>query len=185
MSESSTPNKPNSKRLFFALWPDETLCQALLQQGSPYLQQAQGNVVAAANLHLTLTFLGQVEATQQQCLEQAADAICLPRFEMVFDYLDYWARSQVLWAGSSSPVPALLALSTALQAAQKPCGLAREKRPYQPHITLVRKCTSAFATLPIEPLHWRPDAFVLVESITDKAGARYAVLRRWPLQNAA
>jgi 2'-5' RNA ligase len=62
------------------------------------------------------------------------------------------------------------------------CGLAPESRPYQPHITLARKANRGLPVTDIEPIHWSVGDFCLAESVTDPQGARYRILRRWPLE---
>jgi 2'-5' RNA ligase len=62
------------------------------------------------------------------------------------------------------------------------CGFTPERRPFHAHLTLARKFAGpAPADLPGEPLCWHVDQMVLVESINEKDGVHYQVLRRWPV----
>lgn len=168
------------QRLFFALWPDEALCAAL----APLLtlqRECGGRAYPPANLHLTLHFLGSVVAQTRDCLEQAADAIVLPPFAMTLDRFGYWPRPRVVWLGCGETPPPLTALVDAVNGVAEGCGLEPERRPYQPHLTLLRKARQMpLAEAPT--LRWPVDAFVLAESLSTPAGVEYRVLRRWRLR---
>lgn len=169
------------QRLFFALWPEPALVELLQARGASWLQQTNGRPVAAENFHTTLVFLGSVSATQRDCLEQQAQVIRLPRFELTLDRLAFWPRPQVVWAGSSAPSESFTRLASMLRQAAMTCGLSVDQRPPIAHLTLKRKVTHAAPGLSIEPLNWPVRAFHLVESKTTAAGAVYHSLGHWPL----
>jgi 2'-5' RNA ligase len=168
------------QRLFFALWPSEALRQTI----TPLLklhQQCGGKGHPPANLHLTLNFLGGVEKTTRDCLEQASSEIVVPPFELILDRFGYWPRPRVMWLGCSETPSPLTELVTALDAVVEGCGLVQEHRPYQPHMTLLRKAGKAPGESPPE-LHWPVNEFVLAESVSTPGGVEYRVLRRWGLK---
>lgn len=172
--------RTDGRRLFLALWPDAAVRKALV-----HLQQTLpadiGRPVSADNLHLTLVFLGATPATRQACLEQAMSAVHTGGFELRVDRLGHWRKPAVLWAGSAAPPP-LGGLLQALQDAVIGCGGKVDERPFEVHLTLFREVRRPPQPLPaIMPIPWRIRSFVLVESITDPAGAQYRVLREWPL----
>lgn len=168
-------------RLFFALWPDEALRGSL----APLLKlqrECGGRAHPPANLHLTLNFLGSVAAQTRDCLEQAADAIVLPPFTLTLDRFGYWPRPRVVWLGCGETPPPLTALVDAVNGVVEGCGMEPERRPYHPHLTLLRKARQ-LPTVEAPSLRWPVDAFVLAESVSTPAGVEYRVLRRWCLRN--
>ena len=58
------------RRLFAALWPDAKVRHELtMLQARPEIRAAGGRTVPAKNIHMTLRFLGDVDASQQGALE--------------------------------------------------------------------------------------------------------------------
>lgn len=168
------------QRLFFALWPDEALREAL----TPLLRlkrECGGRAHPPSNLHITLNFLGMVDAAIRDCLERAADEIAVPPFELTLDRFGYWPRPKVMWLGCSKVPGPLQALVEGLNGAMRGCGLQPEGRPYHPHLTLLRKAQRAPTAEP-PSLTWQADDFVLAESVSTPGGVEYRVLRRWPLR---
>ena len=76
-----------------------------------------------------------------------------------------------------APAPAR-GLADALGQAMTGLGLAFDRRPFRPHVTLYRQVRSR-PELPLPPpLAWSPKEFVLIESVR---GQPYQVLRSWPV----
>jgi 2'-5' RNA ligase len=171
------------KRLFFALWPDEALRQRLYALGGELLGDNHGRRMPAENLHLTLAFLGYVNAERQTCLERGASAIQSSAFTLTLDHAGFWPRKEILWIGGTPPED-LLALVRALQQGMTACRLEPETRPFQIHLTLARNVRRLRLerNRAIEPLAWPVDRFALVASQTLPEGARYEVLRTWGLR---
>lgn len=168
------------QRLFFALWPDGPLRDAI----TPLLKlhrDCGGRAHPPANLHLTLNFLGGVEANTRDCLEQAADEIAVSPFTLTLDHYGYWSKPRVMWLGCSETPASLTSLVSALSAVVKQCGIEQKNHPYQPHMTLLRKARQAPSVSP-PVIHWAVDNFVLAESVSTPQGVEYRVLRRWGLK---
>lgn len=176
----SSPPDAVRQRLFFALWPPPELSgplEALAREyGPPRARRVPGD-----NLHITLAFVGAVDAATRACLERAATNLRGASFGLTLDRIGAWPGPRILWLAPSAPPPALLRLAADLEQALLPCGYHPEARPYLPHVTLARKLAGACATLAVPPLRWPVRDFVLAESLTGSAGARYQVLARWPL----
>ncbi len=169
------------QRLFFALWPDEAVRQQLAGYFS-LLNGCGGRLVAVENLHITLAFLGSVEEDTRRCLEQAADSIILPSFVLRLEQLAFWRRPQVVWLGAEETPQALQSLSAELKKAMFGCDLEPDERPFQAHLTLMRKAQRPPLESSVEPLVWHVDDFALVLSDTRSEGVRYEVLRKWDLK---
>jgi 2'-5' RNA ligase len=168
------------QRLFFALWPDAATRQALAKAARELLGR-RIKQVPAENLHITLAFAGPVTAPVRDCLETAAAGICTSPFELQIDHVGHWPRPRILWAGPTHTPPALWALVEALNQAFESCGLQRETRPFQAHVTLARKVGGAPSLAGMAPVAWSIGDFSLVESVTDARGASYRRLVTWKL----
>ena len=173
----SEQQQGESRRLFFALWPDQevrerlaTLLESLAPQG--------GRAVADSNLHLTLAFLGQVSPQQQSCMEAWADGLHVPRLSLTLDHLGYWPQPRVVWLGPSRWSEALDHLVGSLVDGMHHCGLTPDPRPYIPHVTLMRKARGLPDWSP-SSICWCSEGLVLCESCTGANGLEYRVLRHW------
>src|SRR5579883_616458 len=72
-SPQSAPGAP-TRRLFFALWPDEAMREAMVQAIREPVRASGGRPVHAGNLHVTLAFLGAVPERRLTELAEAARA---------------------------------------------------------------------------------------------------------------
>lgn len=138
-SREATPREP-VRRLFFALWPDEPMRQAMTQATRKAARASGGRPVPAHNLHITLAFLGSVLERRLGELAEIARAAALPAdpasasapagpqspageradtsgscLELVFDRLEYWRAAQLLCALPAQPPPAVVSLAGRLQ----------------------------------------------------------------------
>lgn len=168
------------KRLFFALWPDamtRAAC-ARLTQNMAYA----GRPVVAANLHVTVLFLGQVDSARQQAMTDAADQITPAAMHLRLDHLAFWKKPAIVCLRSRETDANLFRLVEQLSLAAERNGLIIEHRPYVPHVTLLRKAT-ALPPLQFQPVVWRACAFCLVESCSTPHGVEYRVLQRWGCEN--
>ena len=170
------------QRVFFALWPDADLRASIHKLVQDVSGVSEGRPMTQRNLHITLAFIGVVDLATRLCLEQAADRLSVPGFELSLKRLGYWSRSKIIWLGPAEMPEALQYLADALNQALKPCGYCPESRPFHPHVTLLRKTKRAIRQKEIPPLSWRVDRFVLLESCRTHHGAAYQVLREWALR---
>ncbi len=170
---------PHTSRLFFALWPDDQTRQALARLDR-VIPAKPCKRVLPHNLHVTLVFLGQVDAETELVIKQSAAAISAQAFTLIFDCLSYWSRPRILCLSGRQAIPeAASALVSALAAIAAECGLQTDRRPYTPHITLARHARF-LPDAQFEPIVWRADAFCLVESCSEPDGVRYQVIQQWP-----
>lgn len=176
----SGPAKPDTLRLFFALWPDDATRDALNRTGKWLHQHWGGRRMRADTLHITLAFLGNMPTEQLDALASCAGTVTIEAFELVLDQAGYWRHNRIGWLGASETPPPYFELAGMLNAALQAAGFPVDPRPHVPHVTLLRK--SAGGEVPAcSPVRWPVGAFVLVKSVTESDGAHYEVIRRWPL----
>ena len=174
---------PERQRLFFALWPDAAL-QARCGGLAAEVLGGAGRRIPAEKLHLTLSFLGSVDAPARACLEGGAETVRAAPFTLTLDRLGHFPRPQVLWLGTEAPPPELLHLVEQLRQVQRGCALEPERRRFQAHLTLARKVRRRPRLGEVERVTWPVTDFALVASQTLPSGARYEVVARWPLNGA-
>jgi len=156
-----------SRRLFFALWPDDGERDALLAASAPLRATLGGRAVPRANLHLTLRFLGEVTADEERAQRAWADTVRHEPIDLRFDRLEWWARPRVLVAAPSVE-----------ESVREICP---DIKSFRAHVTLVREVPPPprpSKDWPMSPVTWHCDRFVLVES---HGGASYSIVGEWPL----
>ena len=177
------PNAGGGHRLFFALWPTDALRAAFRDAADAVTAFGAGRRLDDDKLHLTLHFLGGWQALPREVAAQAAAAAATVRaraFHLIVDHAGSFGGARV---GGLAPAgnSGLDALWSDLGRALDTAGIARRAAPrFAPHVTVRRNLSSGLADIPVAPISWPVDAFVLVHS---HAG-RYDVLDRWALDAA-
>jgi len=170
------------QRLFFALWPPPELARRLLRVAGQQFTDRHARRLAAAQIHLTLFYLGPSDADQRRCAERVAATVEAPPFTLTLSRLGHWSRPRVGWIAPEESPPGLIALVSRLQPGLGECGFRIDPRPWQAHLTLVRKLRRPPLNGALdEPFLWPVSEFTLVESQTLPSGAQYRILQRWPL----
>ncbi|MCU7848896.1 MAG: RNA 2',3'-cyclic phosphodiesterase [Candidatus Thiodiazotropha sp. (ex Lucinoma kastoroae)] len=172
-----------SQRLFFALWPSTMVrdgLSALAQVSAP----GEGRRHNPDDLHMTLVFLGQVTASQFQCIEKVADNIQVDPFELTINHTGFWPRPKILWAAPDHIPVQLERLVGYLNGGLRDCGFEPEQRVYKPHVTLYRKARHVTPARLATSISWQAREFVLASSTNSGSSTtRYQVLRRWALKD--
>lgn len=184
MPASDPRPRGDAHRLFFALWPDDDLRAAMATavDGIPAFRGV-GRRVDPAKYHVTLHFLGgwaEMPADVVAACGEAAAAVQASALHLVVDHAGSFARSRVGWLapGGNSGLDALWSeLGHALRERDVDY---RESETYSPHVTVLRNLSRPVEVVPIDPLSWPVDDFVLVHS----HGGRYEILERWTLDPA-
>jgi len=184
-------------RLFFALWPSPPLAASLAEWAQAAHPHSGGRVMRTETLHLTLAFLGPVEAQLADALAAATPDRCVPPGELALDRYGVFKRQRILWAGPREaeahqsephqPDPhqpeahnapaALQAIHDGLWQWLAGYGLAAPPQPFRPHVTLLRNIERDDPPPPPpDPLIWRYDRLVLVASESQTGGSRYRIV---------
>jgi 2'-5' RNA ligase len=171
----------DAHRLFFALWPDDTVRAALAAaiEGVDAFGR-EGRRTPASKYHLTLHYLGGWASMPQDVVERsaaAASGVECGGFHLVVDHAGHFGGARVGWlapAGNSG----LDALWSALAHALDEAGVGRRAaETFSPHVTVVRALRARVRDVPVDPISWPVDAFVLAHS---HAGC-YDIVGHWPL----
>jgi 2'-5' RNA ligase len=139
-----------------------------------------GRRVHPEDLHITLVFLGDLDARRRAGAEKAADLAHAVPFSLSLDRVGCFPRARVLWCGASQRPQSLLDLLHTLNGALLGCGFRPERRPFEPHVTLARKARPLPARDLEHPIAWPVSEFALVIARPGDR-PRYRVERRWPL----
>ena len=143
----------------------------------------------AEQMHLTLSFLGSVEAGEEELLRQALAGVQVAAFFLPIKGVGVFggAHPTVVWAGVGQGHPHLFALHKRIQDAVLHAGLEADLSPFHPHITIARaKGVSREALLPFLRRHaeeelglWKVTGFALFSSLLRPEGATHSIeLRR-------
>jgi 2'-5' RNA ligase len=93
-----------------------------------------------ANLHITTKFIGEWPEEKLPQLQSALAAVPeRPEIDVTIAKVGFFPNERspkVFWCGIEAPGLAALAADT--EAATESVGIAREERPYSPHLTLAR-----------------------------------------------
>ena len=146
------------------------------------------------NVHLTLKFLGGVEAARLDAVAAALSTAVAPRgaFHLTLSGLGAFpcpARPRGVWAGVGEGAGAARELASRVDAALAPLGFPRESRPFSAHVTLGRLRTPRPDRRLGEALAASGGAFggqrvthvSLMRSQLSPGGARYTELAALPL----
>ncbi len=171
-----------TQRMFVALFPPPETVTIIHGLALECCRQTGGRVIAAPDLHITLKFLGNIDARTQACVEMGLEQQWpgLPDFEM--DRLEYRARQRMLWLTTDQAPNSLKQIAEQVEALTVACGTAPSGYSFLPHITLIRNARKS-PTLQAEilPIRMTYDRIALVRSETLPEGSRYSIVRSFSL----
>ncbi|MEP6607675.1 MAG: RNA 2',3'-cyclic phosphodiesterase [Burkholderiaceae bacterium] len=163
-------------RCFFATWPDETSRLALAAVSDDVSERVgHRRQTRADDLHLTLTFIGDLAEDDALALARAAQALHFRPLEWTLDRLGFFEPAGVVWAGSDAGSKAhesLTGIAAKLRLILRRSGLGYDDRPLVPHVTLLRGVRQ-FTAQRVAPIVWRIDSLALYRSTGGRSGARY------------
>ena len=174
-----------TKRLFIGLELPES-CKEILLQLNPQIKGVRW--LPPAQMHLTMCFLGDVDASGEDRLRNALCEVHVPLFFLPVHGIGIFggARPSVVWAGVGKGHPHLFALHKHVQDAVLHAGFEPDLRPFHPHITIARtQGISRAALMPFlrkyaetEFALWKVGGFALFSSALSREGATHHVEMR-------
>lgn len=129
-------------RLFIGLYPHENVRREIAQMTQPLQQLGQLSLVPAANLHITLAFLGEVAYHRLGAIQQALHQVRHPGpldlcWASSLGVFPGWQRPRTVWLGLGQGEAAVRALHSDLWGRLSPLGFTPDNR-FHPHLTLAR-----------------------------------------------
>jgi 2'-5' RNA ligase len=167
-------------RLFFALWPSAELRDQLAAAVRPLLDGKHARAIPAANFHITLAFLGAVQARKLPSVMEAASRVEAPQLTLNLADVEAWSGAHILCLTPKSS-SSLHSLVDRLRFNLLERQLEPDRKEFRPHITVAREWRDGNVGTSIGPFRWRAEDFVLVESESAREGSQYRIVGRWPL----
>jgi 2'-5' RNA ligase len=168
-------------RTFYALIPDDSIRLQFLALARDVARRSRGRAISGEHVHLTLAFLGDVQATRVEELHAIGDALPHRGAELHFDTLGAWRASGVAWVAPSSLPAVLTDLHARLHDALTSARFEMESRPFRPHVTLARRCVQPHPRAHCTPIHWPVKRLALIGSELRPDGPVHRTLREWSL----
>jgi len=141
-------------RLFFALVPDDGLRRELAELALVVADRVHGRAIPAGHIHLTLVFLGNVPRARLDIAQEAAHPIPSPPFDLRFQTLGRFRRSDVTWIAPLGAAKEADDLARALAERLTDRGFLLERREFHPHVTLARRSARPPPKLEFTPFDW-------------------------------
>lgn len=169
----------STKRLFFALWPNDRQRDQLRNVISPVAKLVEGTAIYRGDWHVTLAFLGDVEEGCIPDLRKVAESIAVEPFRLRFDRAEFWPRPKV--AVLVAPVipgeldDVVTSLHKKLADARL---LLEEQQRFRPHITFVRNARPFETQRLAQPMTVEWSGFELIESAPGRGGRTYYPLKQ-------
>jgi 2'-5' RNA ligase len=184
-------------RLFIAL-PLLEETRLALEKVLEQLQRASSEVrwVRPENIHLTLRFLGETDASQVAALSRSIDQISAPRpaVDLRLDRLGGFPnlrKPRVFWIGTTDlqATGSLVDLAQQIEMAVRPLGFDAETKPFKPHLTLGRlkqagnpeRLVRIVQDPRLPELRAHLDRIALIQSTLTPRGSIYETLHEAPL----
>jgi 2'-5' RNA ligase len=192
-------------RLFIALELEPSVRKRLRETQESLRRNMDGGWVRWVQpdgIHLTLKFLGEVEASRVEGVNSAVEAQASRQPSCRFTVGGVGAfpnpeRARVLWVGIRDAEDGVRGLQAGLEGALSQLGFEREGRRYTPHLTLgrvrdgtgrdslARLAEALAAYTPPEPMQTSSETVMLVSSELRPGGPIHTILSRHRLQERA
>ena len=158
-------------RLFIALSPPPVVRAAVLGVRDEMFARVGGKPVSAANLHLTLAFLGATPRARVAELQALMADVPFAPMALTLDEVGSFAQAKVVWMGCAARHSGLDALVADLRARLQAAGFTFDAKPFNAHVTLLRK--TACETQVAKPVAWLAHQLDLYESVSSADGVVY------------
>lgn len=177
----STREAATARRLFVGVMADAATTAALQGHLRAWRWPTGARLTPPAMQHLTLHFIGTVEAPREEALVERLGEVrfapCVCRFERA----EVWRGGVAVLTSSADPV--LGRLHEDIGAVLDALGFALDSRAWKPHLTLARDAQDATPPAAAPALAMAVDRFALVWS-RPSPNRGYEPLQSWPADAA-
>ncbi len=181
IESSVEPGVEPSRRLFIGLLPDQAVRAAVVEHRKAWYWPHGSRLTLPQRLHLTLHFLGEVQASQQTVLQRAMAETPMDRLSLVLRTPQTWRNGVAVLLPDEHE--GLRDLRDRLVPRLQCAGLMPSRAQWTPHITLARQATEAGPPDLLRSIAWTVKDVVLVWSRLSPI-VRYEVLGRYPARPA-
>jgi 2'-5' RNA ligase len=149
--------------------------------------------VPAANMHLTVRFIGHVAGNADQLVSALTAPVALNPFDLALAGCGAFPPAgaiRVVWIGvAAAGVPSLTHLSAVMDERVRSFGFAPDARPFSPHLTLARaernervprQVRETLAHETVRPVRTHVTQAVIYQSHLSPRGARYEAVAAVP-----
>ena len=161
-------------RYFFAVWPPAETARAL----EAWASKLEGRAMPAEKIHLTLAFLGAVDATKAIAAAKRMEG---NPHSIPIEKAQYWRHNKIVWIGPNETPAELKALVDSLHYGLYKAEYILERRPFAAHVTLLRSAPPPRKLAPLPKVEWPVKEFTLVNSSTSSKGSTYDIVERFTL----
>lgn len=173
--------------VFFAVQPDRAAAARAEYVAHDFIKSRRmaAKVLPPERFHVSLFGVGgfsdQLPPAVIEAAEAAASTVSAAPFTVVFDRIASFGGgrgNRALVLTGSEGVVGLVRFQEAISLAMAKAGVGgRQKQSFTPHMTLMY--TDETCDMPIEPISWTVDEFVLIDSPFGRS--RHDLLGRWSL----
>jgi 2'-5' RNA ligase len=168
----------STRRLFFALWPDDRQRDRLRDHISPVAKLVEGQHIYRGSWHVTTAFIGDFEERLIPDLQARAAGIQVEPFRLRFDRVEFWPRPRVACLVAATVPIELEQLVASLNRVLAEFDVPVEDRTYRPHITVVRRANRFETQRLAQPAVVEWSEFQLIESISQPGGVTYSPVKQ-------
>lgn len=167
----------STKRLFFALWPDNRQRDRMRDFISPVARLVEGKAVDRRNWHITLAYIGEFPESRIDELHEARQAVQFEPFRLRLDRFEFWPRPKIAALVPPTIPPELERLVEDLKGRVFAAGVNPEhQRVYRPHVTVVRNARTFETQRLAQSAITEWSSFELVESVSELGETTYRPL---------
>ncbi|MCQ2555306.1 MAG: RNA 2',3'-cyclic phosphodiesterase [Clostridia bacterium] len=164
-------------RLFISINLDEETKKKILEVQDRLKSFGRGNFTKEDNLHLTLSFLGEVDVNDLPKVKRAMERVSFPKLHLRFGKTGCFRRDSELWWIGIDDNRALNTLQKKLTEELVKEGLKPDRKRFVPHITLSREMhTGLKEGLSFKPFTYEASSISLMLSSRENGRLTYTSL---------
>ena len=160
------------RRLFIGLFPDEAVRAALVDHQQRW-SWGRGRPVGPLRLHLTLHFVGEIDAPHEAALRQALAGVEVVPFDLALRAVERWSGGVAVLRPDAQP--ALSEMHALCARRLLRAGITPRADAFTPHVTLARNAPNAAPPEAFPTVGWTVRDCALIWS----HDGRYDIVERY------